>query len=205
MKQKLLFLLMLLMGTSCAEAQQKNNSDDSLLELAQKRRSIRRYTNEKIDRATIDNILKVAMFSPSSYGQNPVEFVVIEDKATLAKLAKCKRIGAPSIAASAATVVVMADTSKGELWVEDASVAASYILLAAEHYGIGACWNQVRLRDGQRLSTSDEIKELLNVPSRFEVLCFIALGHKGEQKAPHTEKELDFGRIHFGNYSGTKK
>ena len=61
-------------------------------------------------------------------------------------------------------------------------VAAGYILLAAEDLGIGACWNQIRDRDGQRLSASDEIKAILGIPSQYEVLCVIALGHKGENK-----------------------
>lgn len=196
----LLLCIILLMGTSCIHSQSEKTGDDLLLELAQKRRSIRRYTDQKIDRDTINNVLKVAMFAPSSYGQNPVEFVVVEDKETLAKLAKCKKMGAPAVAASVATIVVMADVSKGELWVEDTSVAASYILLAAEHYDIGACWNQIHLREGQRASASNEIKELLGIPPRYEVLCIIAMGHKGEQKAARTEKELDYNKIHFGKY-----
>ena len=194
------------MGTACAQTQTQSQSqptdsgDNSLLELVQKRRSIRRYNNQPIDRQVIDNILKVALFAPSSYGQNPVEFVVVENKQMLAKLANCKRIGAPSVAVSAATVVVMADTSKGELWVEDSSVAAGYVLLATENYGIGACWNQIHLREGQKASASSEIKQLLGIPARYEVLCLISMGYKAEQKVPHTDKELDLQKVHFEAY-----
>lgn len=149
--KNLLILLAIMMNLSCTQAQQMTSgSDDSLLRLAEQRRSVRQYTNEPVDRETIDKILTVAALAPSSYGQNPVEFVVVEDREQLSKLAACKRIGAPSLRIATAAVVVMADTTKGELWVEDASVAAGYLLLAAEQYGIGACWNQIHLRDGQR-------------------------------------------------------
>lgn len=195
----LLLLYIMLMGTSCANSQTRNMGDESLLELAKNRRSIRRYSNEKIEKATIDNIMKVALFAPSSYGQRPVEFVVVEDKETLTAIAAAKKIGAPSVR-NAAAVVVIADREKGELWIEDTSVAATYILLAAEHYGIGACWNQIRARDGQELSAGAEIREILGIPPRYEVLCVIAMGYKGEQKMPHTEKELDFRKVHFGKF-----
>ena len=196
MKTLILSIAMLL-GTSCVEAQSETVHPETLPELVRERRSIRRYTDEKIDRRILEDLVQVGMFAPSSYGQNPVEFVVVEDRAKLAAVARAKRIGAPSVRAAAAAVVVVVDTEKGELWVEDASVAAGYILLAAEHYGLGACWNQIRGRDGQRLSAEQEIRDILGIPSRYAVLCVIALGHKAEEKPPHTEKELDKGRIHF--------
>ncbi len=184
---------------SCTQAQQtKNDSDDCLLRLAEQRRSVRQYTDEPVNRETIDKILTVAALAPSSYGQNPVEFVVVEGREQLSKLASCKRIGAPSVSGAAAAVVVMADTSKGELWVEDASVAAGYLLLGAEQYGIGACWNQIHLRDGQRLSASDEIRQLLGIPDRYEVLCVVSLGHKDEQKKPRSGEQMKQGRIRYG-------
>jgi len=190
-----------MMNLSCSQAQQmKGSSDDSLLRLAEQRRSVRQYTDEPVNRETIDKILTVAALAPSSYGQNPVEFVVVEGREQLSKLADCKRIGAPSVRGTSAAVVVMADTSKGELWVEDASVAAGYLLLGAEQYGIGACWNQIHLRDGQRLSASDEIRQLLDIPNRYEVLCVVSLGHKDEIKKPRSGEQMKQGRIRYGKY-----
>ena len=200
MKKHLAIMALVMMMNSCTPSQ-KINADDSLLELAQNRRSVRQYTDDAIDRETIEKILSVAALAPSSYGQNPVEFVVVEGREALGRLADCKKIGAPSVRNAAAAVVVMADTEKGELWVEDSSVAAGYLLLAAEHYGVGACWNQIHLRDGSHKSASREICELLGIPTRYEVLCVVALGHKGEQKAPRSAEHMRTGRIHFDKYS----
>lgn len=199
--KKLLFLAAIMTNLSCTQAQRlTSSSDDCLLRLAEQRRSVRQYTDEPVNHETIDKILTVAALAPSSYGQNPVEFVVVEGREQLSKLASCKRIGAPSVCGAAAAVVVMADTSKGELWVEDASVAAGYLLLGAEQYGIGACWNQIHLRDGQRLSASDEIRQLLGIPDRYEVLCIVSLGHKDEQKKPRSGEQMKLGRIRYGKY-----
>lgn len=182
------------------EARTESAAPDSLPELVRRRRSIRRYTDQRIDREILERIVKVGMFAPSSYGQNPVEFVVVEDREQLAAIAHAKRIGAPSVRAAAAAIVVIVDTSKGELWIEDSSVAAGYVLLAAEHYGLGACWNQIRDRDGQKLPAGQEIARILGIPSGYEVLCVIALGHAAEHKAPHTEEELDMRRMHFDRF-----
>lgn len=199
----IIILFTLFMVTSCTYAQtDKESNDKPLHELIKSHRSVRRYTKEKIDRAALKRILHVAQYAPSSYGNHTTEFVVVEDKEMLKKLAACKRIGAPSVAQSAATIVVITDTTtaEGELWVEDASVSATYLLLAAEAEGLGACWNQIHLRRGQKYSASYEIKALLDIPDCFEVLCYIALGHKIADMPAHNDSELDFDKQHFGSY-----
>lgn len=203
MRYFILLLFMLFMTTSCTNARTKQKGDDrSLLELVKSRRSVRRYADKKIDRAILKRILHVAQYAPSSYGKHTTEFVIVDDKEMLKKLAACKRLGTPSVAQSAATIVVVTDTTtaEGELWVEDASVSATYVLLAAEDEGLGACWNQIHLRGGQQRSASDEIKALLDIPDRFEVLCYISLGYKITDMPAHDDSELNFDKQHFGRY-----
>lgn len=79
-------------------------------------------------------------------------------------------------------------------------MAAGFLLLGAEQYGIGACWNQIHLRDGQRLSASDEIRQLLGIPDRYEVLSVVSLGHKDEMKKPRSGEQMKQGRIKYGKY-----
>lgn len=61
--------------------------------------------------------------------------------------------------------------------------------------------NQIRDRAGQHLSASDEIKAILGIPSRYEVLCVVSLGHKAENKPPRTEREQNVQqRTHFERF-----
>ena len=53
-----------------------------------KRRSVRRYTDRKVEKEKIDRMLRAAMQAPSACNQQPWEFLVVEDKATIEKLAK---------------------------------------------------------------------------------------------------------------------
>ena len=171
-----------------------------MLELALKRRSVRRYTGEDIDDALLEKILKVALLAPSSWGRHPVEFVVVRNRQTLHDLAACKRMGAGPLGHATVAVVVIVDRNDCELWIEDGAVASSYLLLAAESYGLGACWVHMRGREGQHASAEQEIRTLLGIPERYGVLNAVAFGVKGEQKKPRTEQDIMLGNLHFGRY-----
>lgn len=171
-----------------------------MLELALKRRSTRRYTNEKISDALLNEVMKVALLAPSSWGKHPVEFVVVRDKKVIRQLAQCKRMGAGPLANADVAVVVVVDRKDCELWIEDGSVASSFLLLAAEHYGLGACWIQMRGRAGQAASADEEIKDLLDIPAQFGVLNVIALGIKGENKLARNENDISTGNLHYEKY-----
>lgn len=174
--------------------------DNKLFELAAKRRSVRKYTNEKIDDAVINEIMKVALTAPSSFGHQPVEFVVVRNKQTIREIAACKSLGGSQIIGADAVIVVMVKLDRGEFWIEDGAIASSYILLAAEQYDVGACWVHIRNRTGKRKSSDEEIRELLGVPDGYAVLNLVALGGKGEQKKGYSESDLDKNKVHFEKY-----
>ena len=169
---------------------------NELLDLTLKRRSTRRFSGENIPDEIVDEILYVALTAPSSWGAHPVHFAVVRDKGMIRKIANCKAMGAGPLMQSEVYIVVMVDTSHCELWIEDASVASTYILLAAEQYDIGACWIHIRNRQGQIKSADEEIRDLLNVPNNFRVLNCVALGQKGEFKKAYLKNDLHLENIH---------
>ena len=171
-----------------------------LFELARKRRSVRKYTDEDIDNKTIEDILNIALLAPSSWGHHPVEFLVVKDKAMIKKIAKCKQMGAQPLENAKVAIVVFVDMKTCELWIEDASVASTYILLGAEEQGLGACWIHIRNRKGQKTTADQEIRELLNIPDKYTVLNVVALGCKNEVKNARTEADLYKQNIHWEEY-----
>lgn len=169
---------------------------NELFELAAKRRSIRRYTNYHISDDVINEIMKVALAAPCSFGHRPVEFVVVRDKERIIELAACKSLGGSQIIGADVVIVVMVKLEQGEFWIEDGAIASGYILLAAEQYDIGACWVHIRNRTGRNGSSDEEIRELLDVPDGYAVLNLIALGGKGENKKGYIESDFDFRKVH---------
>ena len=79
-------------------------------------------------------------------------------------------------------------------------MASTYILLAAEQFGVGACWIHIRNRQGQRKSADEEIRQILGVPDKFSVLNVVALGQKSEKKSPRTEEDLVWQNVHSERY-----
>lgn len=171
--------------------------ENKLFELAAKRRSVRSYTDEHIDDDIIHEIMKVALTAPSSFGHQPVEFVVVRDKQMIRDIASCKSYGGSQIIGAYVVIVVMVKLDRGEFWIEDGAIASSYILLAAEQYDIGACWVHIRNRTGKSRSSDEEIRELLSAPDGYAVLNLVALGGKGEKKQGRTEADFDMNKVHY--------
>lgn len=174
--------------------------ENKLLELTLRRRSVRRYKNTKIDDNIIEEIMKVALTAPTSFGHKAVEFVVVRDADTIRNIGVCKSFGGSQINGADTVVVTMVKTAnqnQSEFWIEDGAIASTYILLAAEQYGLGACWVHIRNRMGIHKTSDEEIRELLGVPSGYTVLNLIAIGEKGEIKTPYTENDLDMSLVHY--------
>ena len=177
--------------------------ENKLYELTRKRRSVRRYGAKHIDNAVIDEIMKVALTAPTSFGHKPVEYVIVRDKDMIRKIGACKQMGGSQINGADAVIVVMvktADKRSAEFWIEDGSIASAYILLAAEQYDLGACWVHIRNRMGQRKTSDEEIRTLLNVPDAYTILNLIAIGEKGENKKAYSDIDLHTENVHYDRF-----
>lgn len=174
-----------------------------LLSLLQERRSIRKFTDKKVETEKIDALIEAALRAPSGRGINPWEFVVVTDEAVLEKLSLAKAKGGAFIKNAPLGVVVCVDPDKTDIWIEDASIASIIVLLAAKSLGLGGCWIQIR----ERMHNSTEpaepyITELLNLPKNLKVLSMVAIGYPAEEKAPHPKEKLQFEKIHRNIYGG---
>ena len=89
--------------------------ENKLFDLAAKRRSVRRYTSEHIPDEVLNEIMKVALTAPCSFGHRPVEFVIVRDK--IRELAECKSLGGSQIIGADAVIVVMVKLDRGEFWI----------------------------------------------------------------------------------------
>lgn len=169
-----------------------------MMKLIMKRRSIRKFKEEKLPDEIIQKIIHAGLLAPTSKNNKSVEFTVVDDKDTILKLRDCRNIGTIGLETAPCAIVVLADSQKSDVWVEDASIAASYIQLRAEDLGLGSVWIQIRNRINENGSSEDEIRRVLNIPEKYGVLCIIALGNKNENIEAYTENDIDKSRVHYG-------
>ena len=132
---------------------------------------------------------------------NPWEFIIVQDRATLQKLSEARPAGSQLLANTAVGIVVIADKERSDTWLEDAAIAAHNIQLAASDLGLGACWVQIQRRERNESQTAEEyVKELLNIPAQYAVLCVMSIGYKNEERKPYDLTKLDYSKLHHEQF-----
>lgn len=171
------------------------------LDLIRSRRSIRHYEDRPVEAEKIDLLVEAALRSPSSRGFNPWSFVVVTEKETIAALAQAKPHGASFLAGAPLAVVICADPSVSDVWVEDASIATLTLHLAATDLGLGSCWIQLRKRDhAQGGSAGAYVAAKLGLPEGMQVLAIMAIGHPREEKKPHPAESLQTEKVSWERF-----
>jgi nitroreductase len=172
-----------------------------MIELLRKRRSIRKFSDAKIDGKPLLLLQEALLRAPSSRAIKPCEFIFVDDTAQLLELSHCKARGATFLADAPLGIVICGDESKSDVWVEDCSIASIFVQLTGLSLGLGSCWIQIRNRLAADGTTSEAmIRTLLGIPDALRVLSIIALGYPEEEKGPVREEDLDFRKIHFNGY-----
>jgi nitroreductase len=117
-----------------------------MLEILRKRRSIRQFKKDRIAPAQVDALKEAVLRAPSSRAIKPWKFWFVQDADLIGKLARCKEHGSAFLKAAPLAVVVCGDETVSDVWIEDCSIAAIIVHLAAVGLGLGGCWIQIRNR-----------------------------------------------------------
>lgn len=174
---------------------------NSFHELLFNRRSIRKYTEEEISAEQAKLILQAGLVAPSSKGKMPWNYIVVEDKAMLEQLSRCKDFGARPIAGCALAIVVTVNPYDSDVWIEDAAVAAFAMQMQAQDLGLGSCWIQIRNRfDKEGNLAEDNVRQALGIPDEINVVCIVTIGHKNEERKPLEEEKCQWEKVHIGQW-----
>lgn len=175
--------------------------DPNFHEMLLQRHSIRRYTEQQLDPEDVKTILEAALLAPSSKSKRPWQFIVVDDKETLAKLAKAKKVASHPIAGAAMAVVVVTNPELSDVFIEDATIAANFMQLQAAALGLGSCWIQIRNRfseDGEPAEAM--VQQLLDIPQYLPVECIITFGYINENRKPVDPEKLLWEKVHIGTW-----
>jgi len=174
-----------------------------MIELLRARRSIREYTGRPVEPEKVAVLKEAVLRSPSSRNIDPWEFVFVDDRTLLARLARCKPHGADFLEQAALGIVVCADGRASDVWVEDCSIAAILAQMTAQSLGLGSCWIQVRNRRFDDATTSEQyIRRLLGLPEHVKVECIVSIGHPAEKREPVPAEELKVSKIRMNSEGG---
>ena len=162
------------------------------------RRSIRRFTDRKIEPEKLDMILKAGYYAPTGRNMQTWRFTVIQNekniqhiKEVVKERAVLSKVNVYGFENPACLILISNDT-RNATGCQDASCAAENIFLAAHSYGIGSTW----LNPLFYLWEDEVIRKMLEgfgVPAGHRVWCMAALGYPAaEGNLPAKKKDVVF-------------
>ena len=181
-----------------------------LLDAIRHRRAVRDYTDAEISPAVVRDIIRAATFAPSAMNTQPWAFAVFHGRERLARYSRRAKTHLlattdPSFGLDpridqyanpganlfhgADTLVVICARPGRFASVEDCFLAAQNFMLAAHGYGLGTC----PVGFARTWFNRPEVKAELGIPSNYEAVLPIAIGHPMQPPAdvPRDEPEMD--------------
>lgn len=170
------------------------------IEMIKTRRSVRRFTEDKVSRETIEAIIDNARMAPSWKNTQTVRYLIVEDKDKIAKIASDCVLGFEfntKTLSKCDTVVLITQkngicgyekdgsfsTSKEKGWeMFDAGVAAQTFCLAAWEKGVGSCIMGV--------FDEEKLAKLVDLPEGMNIAAMIPIGYPKFNPEPTPRKEV---------------
>ncbi len=150
------------------------------MDVVKERYSCKKYDSRPIEKEQLDAILQAGRLAPTAKNLQEQHVYVLQSEQALAiidEVTPCRY--------GASTVLVVAFNSKDvytypggkrDSGIEDATIVATHMLLAAKNAGVESCW--VNNFDPQVL------KKKLNLPAQEEILMIMDLGYPAEGVGP---------------------
>lgn len=170
------------------------------------RRTIRKYKQHKIPIDILKNLVNAARLAPSAMNKQPLEYVVVDDKQLVDSVFEqvswagyIAPRGTPSESEkpTAFILILIKKELKTAYTYHDIGAAAQNMMLQAEEYDIGCCWIGSL--------NKEKVREILNVPSEYELDTIIAIGYKDEESEYYDSDEtLKYDKIN-GKYKVPKR
>lgn len=153
------------------------------------RRTIRQYTNQKINRQLLNDLLVAASQAPTT-GNMQLYSVVISENEEMKKRLAPTHFNQPSVMSAAAVLTFCADFNRFVKWcearnakpgydnfqawiwaVEDTMIFAQQFVTLAEMNGLGTCYL------GTTTYNAPQISEILELPDRVVPIATVTVGY----------------------------
>ena len=161
-----------------------------------KRKSVRKFKEERVPDDLIENLLKAGMQAPSSCNSQPWEFIVVDRKEDKEAISRMHQFAKPA-ANSSHLIITLGNLNEAKVHRmidQDLGACNENILLQATHEGLGAVWLGFHPIEDRTL----RLKEYLEIPDYcipFSVICVGYPENEGEVKLRYDES-----KVHMGKY-----
>ena len=149
-------------------------------EVVKNRYSCKKYDGKQISEEQLDAVLQAGRLAPTAKNLQGQRIYVVQSAEGLAKideLTPC-RYGAPTVLVVAfdKNSVFVYPGEEVNSGVEDASIVATHMMLAATNTGVDSCW--------LNFFDPDKLAQALGLPENEEILMILDLGFAAEGVTP---------------------
>ena len=157
-------------------------------EVIRNRYSCKKYSDRQVETEKLAAILEAGRLAPTAKNLQEQHVYVLQSAEALAKVdavTPC-RYGAPTVLVVAfdAENVFTYPGGKRDSGVEDATIVATHMILAAADEGVDSCW--INFLDPEKLA------KIIGLPENEEVLMVLDLGYAADGVGPlpnHTSRK----------------
>ncbi len=159
------------------------------------RASVRENRNETVEPEDLDFLLACASTAPSAGNREAWDVLAVTDKARREALSRAA-LHQRHVAAAPLVLVVCASLDRsmsrygdrGSLYaIQDATIACTYLMLAAQARGLRSCWTGA--------FHEEEVRELLHIPEGVRPIALLTVG-KGTLPSSRTSRMDPADHLH---------
>jgi len=180
----------------------------TVYEAITKRRTIRKYKQDKISDEILLKLVNSARLCASAANIQPLKYMVVKsddkcnDVFSTLKWAGyftdgsgCPKDGEKPVS----YIIILGDTNIKTSFETDAGAAITNMMLTAYEEGIGSCWFGSVDRD--------KLRELLNIPEHLKIVYVLSLGYQMEEstECPIKDGDVKYFRNQDGSISVPKR
>ena len=153
-------------------------STNPVLKAIRERRTVTRFKPIEVGQDKIDAIVEAGRWAPSFVNSQPWSIIVVTNKGMRRELkALSVTITGVGIEEAPVTFVVTVDPKKDpHHYVEDGAAATQNMALAAHSLGLASFWVGVYDVSGNRVSSEEKVKALLDIPKQHRVISMLPVG-----------------------------
>ena len=157
-------------------------------EVVKNRYSCKKYSGRQVESEKLTAILEAGCLAPTAKNLQEQRVYVLQSAEALAKIdaATPCRYGAPTVLVVAfdRDSVFIYPGEKRDSGIEDASIVATHLMLAAADEGVDSCW--------LNFFDPDKLAAALGLPDNEKILMLLDLGYAAEGAGPlpnHTNRK----------------
>ena len=200
----------MMFGACCnkQESAPATSTADVVMQNILSRKSVRSYNGEAIPDSVMENLLRAAQAAPSAVDRRPWQMVVMTDKSQYETVFEGNH-NMQKFMESGAVIILCADTftaptrdnpdgpavvQVNQMWRDDMGAVTENLLLAAEAYGLGACWTACYPYPDRM----DPVKKALQLPPTVVPYAVVPIGYHDGTTQP--KDKWDPARVHYNKW-----